>query len=246
MTLEEHFRRSGNWLFRWRSYLPLFFFGIVLIGLRGFHYPGGSHLLDEIWELICFLVGLEGLWIRMFTVGYAPRSTSGRNTSKQVAGVLNTTGMYSIVRHPHYLGNYFMWLGIALLPQRTWVVAVFTLAFWLYYERIIFAEETFLLEKFGEDFTAWARRTPAFFPSFRNWRPPEIPFSFRTVLKREYPALLALVVAVTIVELIGERLTSGRFQVAFFWEIILFATVLLCATLRWLKKKTTLLQVEGR
>jgi hypothetical protein len=53
MPLREEFEKTGNWLFRWRSYLPLLLVGIVLIGLRHYHYPDHSEEMDDIWEIIC-------------------------------------------------------------------------------------------------------------------------------------------------------------------------------------------------
>jgi protein-S-isoprenylcysteine O-methyltransferase Ste14 len=246
MELREHFVSSGNWLFRWRSYLPVLLFGIALMGLRGYHYPASSHALDVLWEMLCFAVGLVGLSIRILTVGYTPGGTSDRNTREPRAAVLNMTGMYSIVRHPLYLGNYFMWLGVAMLPRTWWVPSVATLTFWLYYERIMFAEEEFLRRKFGGDFVAWARRTPAFVPAFRNWRPPGMPFSVRTVLKREYSGLFGLVVAVCIFEVAEDLVLTGKFGVDLFWATVLGCTTLAYCILCFVKKKTRLLAIEGR
>ncbi|HEU0053094.1 MAG TPA: hypothetical protein VFQ39_07945, partial [Longimicrobium sp.] len=91
--MRDHFVRSGNWLFRWRSYLPLLLLAVVLLGVRDFTYPQGSPALDEAWEALCFAIGAAGLLVRAAALGYAPEGTSGRNTRKQVAQVLNTTGM---------------------------------------------------------------------------------------------------------------------------------------------------------
>ena len=67
-------------------------------------------LFDETEELIFLGVSLLGEAIRIFTVGYAPRNTSGRNTiTGQIADELNVTGIYSQLRHPLYLGNFLMW-----------------------------------------------------------------------------------------------------------------------------------------
>ena len=46
------------------------------------------------------------------------------------------------------------------------------LVFWLYYERIMLAEEEFLRARYGKAFDDWAARTPAFLPNFRHWVPP--------------------------------------------------------------------------
>jgi protein-S-isoprenylcysteine O-methyltransferase Ste14 len=71
------------------------------------------------------------------------------------------TGAYSIARHPIYFGNFFIGLGFALYCASFWVVAVFVLLFWVYYERIMFAEEEFLRRTFGKAYESWAARTPA-------------------------------------------------------------------------------------
>jgi protein-S-isoprenylcysteine O-methyltransferase Ste14 len=72
----------------------------------------GVQRSDGLWEAICVAVSLVGLGIRIATVGHAPGGTSGRRTvGGPSALALNTSGMYSVVRHPLYLGNYFQWLG---------------------------------------------------------------------------------------------------------------------------------------
>lgn len=98
--LKVQFESGGNWLFRWRSYLPLLLLGVCLLAMQGYSMPGGSEVVESFWEALCLIVCLFGLSIRVFTVGYTPKNTSGRNTRKQVAGELNTTGAYSVVRNP--------------------------------------------------------------------------------------------------------------------------------------------------
>ena len=56
------------------------------------------------------IISFLGEAIRIFTVAYTPAGTSGRNTKQQLADTLNTTGIYSLLRHPLYLGNFFMFL----------------------------------------------------------------------------------------------------------------------------------------
>ena len=105
MALREEFESSGNWLFRWRSYLPVAGLAIILLAFREYEYPGNSETLDHIWEVVCLLVSFFGLAIRAYTIGHAPGGTSGRNTKRQKADTLNTTGAYSLVRNPLYLGR---------------------------------------------------------------------------------------------------------------------------------------------
>ncbi len=246
MALREEFEKNGNWLFRWRSYLPLLLTGIVLIGMRHFEYPGHQHTYDKIWEIFCLVISFTGLGIRCYTVGHTPKGTSGRNTSRQEAEFLNTTGIYSLVRHPLYLGNFFCWLGISLFVRIWWVSLIFILVFWLYYERIMFAEEEFLRRQFGKDYNTWADDTPAFMPDFRKWRSPALPFSLKNVLKREYSGLFAIISSFTFLEIVGDLFAEGRLEFDRMWIIIFSTGCVIYLTLRWLKKNTGILHVEGR
>ena len=74
-----------------------------------------------------------------------------------------------------------------------WLPVIYVLAFWLYYERIMFAEESFLRQKFGETYQQWAATTPAFLPRFSQWRKPSLPFSWLNVLRREYSGLMIVI-----------------------------------------------------
>ena len=246
MALREEFVRAGNRLFRWRSYLPLIGFVILLSGLKDYQYPGHSHRLDLLWDLCCLLVSFLGLGIRILTLGYVPGGTSGRNTKNQIAETLNTTGIYSIVRHPLYLGNVFITLGILLSVRSWWVTVLGLMIYWLYYERIMFAEEEFLRSKFGDIFLEWSEKTPAFLPGFRNWRSPELSFSFRNVLKREYPGFFGIIATFVLLEIVETRIVEGRFGLAPIWIVIFAVGLVVYITLRTLKKMTKALNVEGR
>lgn len=245
MALREQFESSGNHLFRWRSWLPLSMLAVSLFALRDFEYPGHSAWLDALWESLCLATSVFGLSIRACTVGHAASGTSGRNTRRQLAATLNTTGAYSLVRNPLYLGNFFMGLGPAMFAGNPWLVAVYVLAFWLYYERIIFAEEAFLRERFGETWREWSERTPVFIPRFGHYRKPALPFSWRKVLRRECNGLLGVVAVLFLLECVGDIDYTGRIELDSGWIAVLSATALLWVTLRLLRKLTPLLDEQG-
>jgi protein-S-isoprenylcysteine O-methyltransferase Ste14 len=247
MALREEFRRSGDWLFRWRSYVPLVPLVLVLGTLAtGYSYPAGSHLQDQLWELACLAISLTGLGVRVATVGFVPAHTSGRNTSAQLASTLNTTGMYSVVRHPLYVGNFLMWLGIALFPRSILLLLVIVLFFWLYYERIMFAEEEFLRERFGATFEAWAARTPAFVPKWGQWTSPALAFSLRTVLRRELSSFFGLIATFAGAEAASDYGATGKVELDLLWVAIFLTALAIFLALRFLKRRTALLQVQGR
>ncbi|TWT47172.1 Isoprenylcysteine carboxyl methyltransferase (ICMT) family protein [Botrimarina hoheduenensis] len=246
MGMRSEFVRQGNWLFRYRSYVPIVFLVPLIMAVMSMRWPFGSYQIHEYWEFSCLAVSFLGVGVRVFTVGHTPAGTSGRNTHAQVAESLNTSGIYSMVRHPLYLGNYLMGLGAVLVPMEAWLPALYTLAFWLYYERIMFAEEDFLRNKFGEKFSAWVAATPGFIPNPLLWRRPELPFSLRNVLKREYTGLALVVVLHTGIEALEHFVIERNVPIETFWVTLLATTGVAYFVLRSLRRHSKVLQVEGR
>jgi protein-S-isoprenylcysteine O-methyltransferase Ste14 len=200
--------------------------------------------LHDLWSVVCMFVSLSGLMIRVATIGYTAKGTSGTNTKRQIADSLNTTGMYSIVRNPLYLGNFFIGFGISMLPQSWWFSLVFVLMFWLYYERIIFAEEEFLREKFGALYLDWSAKTPAFIPNFSAWNRPELSFSCRKALRNEYKSYYTLVTAYCLFDVLDDLYLEHRFEMELFWQVAFAVSTVFYLTVRILKKKTHLLDVR--
>ena len=246
MALIEELRKQGNWIFRWRSYLPLIMIVIVLLGMNYFDYPVHSEKLDDIWEIICLFISVSGVGIRFFTVGYTPEGTSGTNTHEQIAEVLNTSGMYSIVRHPLYFGNFIIWFGLSAFFHLWWFSLIVTLIFWLYYERIMVAEEEFLREKFADSYTEWAAKTPAFIPDMRKWRSADITFSFKKAIKNEYKSLFAVIVFFTALEIISDIFVEHRLEIDGMWLSILIIGMTMYTIVRFLKKKTKIFEVLAK
>jgi protein-S-isoprenylcysteine O-methyltransferase Ste14 len=246
VALPEEFEKSGNWLFRRRSYLPLLMIIILVMGMSDSEYLGLGKQRAHLWEVFCLLISLSGLGIRAYTIGHAPGGTSGRNTREQVADSLNTCGIYSVVRHPLYLGNFFIWLGISSVPRLWWLTMICVLSFWIYYERIMFAEEAYLLRKFGKVFEEWADITPAFIPDFRKWKRPSLSFSVKNVLKREYNGFLVIMCSMFLLDIVGDYFAEGRLEIDAGWEVLLLISFIIWMVLRTLKKKTMLLNVDGR
>jgi len=216
MALKEDMRTQGNWLFKYRSYLPLF---IIVIGLglyilkeiNGRFILGQETLGEDIYNYFCLLVGLAGLFIRLHVVGYAAKNTSGKNTTEQKADEVNSTGIYSIVRHPLYLGNFLMWLGATLLVANIWFTLIFCLVYWVYYERIMYAEEAYLRDKFGDKYLEWANSVPAFFPRFKTYKKPSLPFNYLKAIKSEKNSFAALCLIFAVFDILGQ-VASGRYH----------------------------------
>jgi protein-S-isoprenylcysteine O-methyltransferase Ste14 len=245
MGLVHEFENTGNWLFKRRSWLPVV---LIVAGIAILYLVNRQAILFDMRNELIFLgVSVFGEVIRIITVGFTPKNTSGRNTEDgQLADELNTSGIYSIVRHPLYLGNFFMWLGPVLFLRSGWFTIIFCLVYWLYYERIMFAEEQFLRRKFGEAYDKWSEKVSPFIPFTFNYVPPKLPFSVRNVLKREYNSIFNIFLIFTLLDLFRNYFLSGRIYLTPMWIYLIIGSAIFWLAIRIIHKKTRLLQVEGR
>ena len=231
MSLKNEFANTGNWLFKRRSFLPLiiipFLFYCLLTALNNNYY-------------ILFYAGLTvsllGECIRIFTIAFVPAGTSGRNTKQQLATSLNTTGIYSTLRHPLYLGNFLMFLGPFIFTGHIYGVIIFILIFWIYYERIMFAEEAFLITRFGNEYERWSSKTPPFIPNISAYSSTNSKFSLRKVLEREYSGICGVFLIFTILLVFRNYYFNFYPIISDVWTVIFISNIFMYIILRTFKK----------
>jgi uncharacterized membrane protein len=83
---------------------------------------------------------------------------------------LATTGAYSLVRHPLYLGNFLILVGFTLACGNFIVVLLVAFFFLFYYPAAIRCEDHKLHGIFGDDWSAWSANIPAMFPTSLKWQ----------------------------------------------------------------------------
>jgi protein-S-isoprenylcysteine O-methyltransferase Ste14 len=76
---------------------------------------------------------------------------------------LVTDGIYRYIRHPQYVGLFFIILGWLLHWPTLLTLIIFPILVFLYY-RLAVSEDTALTQSFGESFESYKRETPRFFP----------------------------------------------------------------------------------
>jgi protein-S-isoprenylcysteine O-methyltransferase Ste14 len=108
------------------------------------------------------------------------------------------------------------------------------------------AEEAFLRQRFGDVFEKWSAQTPAFIPRLHGWTPSAVPFCWRTVAQREYNAFFLIIAVFFLFDLIGDSIAEKNLHMSWAWFGVFIAGFLVFAVLRSLKKRTQLLNVEGR
>jgi protein-S-isoprenylcysteine O-methyltransferase Ste14 len=215
----EELPRTGDILFRRRSYMPLVLLPLFVLSLFDDRPP-----TPFAWEVACFAVAVCGLLLRGLVVGTAPHGASTRGTRRPTADSLSTLGAYSIVRHPLYLANTLVAVGCAMLSGTWYLPVIVVLLSFVYHERIAAREEAFLQGTFGDSFRAWAGEVPAMIPAFGRYRPSNVPFQFQKVIVQESHGLCAIGSAFLVLDTLEDSVRLGHFQIDPTWLAIFVAT----------------------
>ena len=180
--------KIGNFFFKIRSFTPIPF----IFALLYFAKPAGYTVVMG----GAFIVA--GEFLRIWAVGYAGASTRARTLG--AARDLVTTGPYSYVRNPLYLGNFLLSLGVCLVANVYWLVAVLIVGYLCQYLPIIALEEIYLLESCGSVYQTYRERVPRFLPQFSPYpNPSDHDFSFARAIKSEKRTLTAIVCVIGLI-----------------------------------------------
>lgn len=119
--------------------------------------PDGARWLGVGMGLVC--VGLI-YWL-FSSIGQGISPTVGTRSEHQLV----TKGPYRWVRHPLYTVGSMNFIALALMVDSWFIAGMAVLAFVLLAMRIP-NEEAHLIEKFGDEYRAYMKRTGAYFPKF--------------------------------------------------------------------------------
>src|SRR5215468_7507223 len=176
----------GNFIFRHRnSLVPV---AIVLIVLLTRPHPWlGDERYDAVLDVIGILVSLTGQALRVLVIGLAYIQRGGKNR-RIAADRLVTEGIFSHCRHPLYVGNFLLLLGLMLIWNSPWAYVFGVGGVGLSLFAMASAEETFLRGKFGAEYDAYCARVNRFVPDLRGLRQTMAGFQFdwKRVVRKEY------------------------------------------------------------
>ena len=248
MIFNNKNRIDGNFFFKYRGQIPILLFILVLPYLYLTDTTSLTSLHIRIYIFLCISFIILGFIIRFYTIATTLKHTSGRNRDIQIAETLNTKGIYSLLRHPLYLGNYLIWVGVSLYTYNIFFTITISILFFIYYKIIINTEEEFLEKKFGDEYLEWKIRTSRFIPSISTFRPSRNKFSVRSILRREYAGLLATSISVVFIE--GFRnyfdQTIGIWKVSSLTICMLSIIIIISIFLKLIKKHTSFLNEINR
>jgi protein-S-isoprenylcysteine O-methyltransferase Ste14 len=238
---QQELTRSGEALFKIRGkYLKLLvIISVAIAYFNGALGPFASDFANQMWFLASLAVAWSGAIVRFFTSGYAALGTSGVNKVAAIASELNTTGPYSLVRNPLYLGRILNFTGIAMLSgSLVFSVLIFFVSV-LVYERISIYEEEFLYKEFGKEAHAeWAKDVPFLMPRFHGWKKPKYPFWVRRCIKREEKKVMYLVTAIAMTIFARTGFDFSQFPDGSVWYYIWIVVILAYMVSRGLRRFT--------
>jgi protein-S-isoprenylcysteine O-methyltransferase Ste14 len=175
----------GNLCFGYRDYLaPL---AIALVVLASVPHPFlGQRALDRWGDGVGIALALAGQVLRVLVIGLAYIKRGGRN--KRIAAErLVVDGIFAHARHPLYVGNFLLLLGLMTIwssPLGYAMVAVLGIGLF----SMATAEEAFLRGKFGAAYEAYCARVPRFVPRLAGLGDTlaEFQFDWKRVVRKEY------------------------------------------------------------
>lgn len=138
-------------------------FGVLVIFLALFttHSFSQDNPIDIIFEalglFLLTLCSMGRLWALLYISGYKKLK-------------LITEGPYSIVRHPLYVFSLIGAVGIGLTSENMLVLMALVIFYLSYYPLTIIVEEKKLIDKFGQAYLDYIKRTPRFLPKLSLYK----------------------------------------------------------------------------
>jgi len=125
-----------------------------------FVFEYSTFLTQYISNYIRVPIALTILTISGLLAGFGLNTVFGK--TREEPQVI-TTGVFSIVRHPIYLGSILLYLGFILLSLSLLSVLVWFIIIMFYY-MISRYEERFLTQRFGSAYEGYKKKVPMLFP----------------------------------------------------------------------------------
>ncbi|MBM3416049.1 MAG: isoprenylcysteine carboxylmethyltransferase family protein [Bacteroidetes bacterium] len=156
--------KIGNFFFRYRNWIFILFYAALLIPSWPLFSSGQFGSSYYIWPVaIGLFTTCLGQLTRGLTIGLAYIVRGGKEGKPYAEGLV-TDGIFNHCRNPLYVGNILMLLGVGILANSLFYVAVMIPVFLFIYQAIVLAEENFLRGKFGRGFDEYCKKVNRWWP----------------------------------------------------------------------------------
>jgi protein-S-isoprenylcysteine O-methyltransferase Ste14 len=235
----------GQFLFRYRNYVfPLVLFTLFISFTP--HFFLGDRKLDIWMNAGGILVILCGQALRASVIGLAYIKRGGRK-KRIYADTLVTDGLFAHCRNPLYLGNLLIITGFLLIYNNFHVYLLGGTFFLISYMAIVAAEESFLGQKFGNDFDRYCSRVNRWLFDLTGIRNTllSMKFSWQRVLYKDYTTFLTWVLTVLLIislEQIRHYGFTGSLVFITWASALAFPVMIMTIGVRMYKKNGRLVQ----
>jgi len=149
------------WMGIWISPQPRF--SIPILGDLSVLLPVVNFPIPLLNLIICIPFLIPGAWLAIKAVKETTLKVAEAHRTEKIV----TTGGYSIVRHPQYLGGLLAHLGISLLLSALYSLLFTSLMLVLIY-LISKKEEQELIREFGKEYERYKKKVPMLIPRLRS------------------------------------------------------------------------------
>ncbi|MDP2337489.1 MAG: isoprenylcysteine carboxylmethyltransferase family protein [Bacteroidota bacterium] len=221
--------KFGNWVFHNRNWFFALFYATMFIP--------SSALSENVGVQIGLglAIFLFGVMSRGITIGleYIVRGGLYRQI---YADKLVISGIYSICRNPMYFGNILILIGVGIFANSALFVFLTIPIFIFLYAAIILAEQSFLENKFGEEYNLYKQNVNAIIPDFTKIKEAfkGQKFNLKKVIRKEYNSFFLYLGGLLLLLLYQKHISLIYFLII---GVILLVSYL---TIRFLKKKNML------
>ena len=173
--------RLGNFLFHYRNMLFPVFYLLLFV-------PSRKVIEDSVIMLVLgFAVAMTGQLVRVATIGLVYIIRGGKNRQIYAEGLV-TEGIFSHCRNPLYVGNILIIVGMGIMSNSLFFVALMIPLFLFFYQAIVMAEENFLRGKFGAAYNEYTSHTNRWLPSLSGIGATlsSMEFNWKRVILKEY------------------------------------------------------------
>lgn len=136
---------------------PAFFLGALLLQIAAHVLLPAWRAVPRPWNLLGVALVVGGTAVSVIADQQFKRSRTPVDPFQPPA-TLVTTGVFAVSRHPMYVGMIAILLGVAIVLGTATPLVVPLLFGWLLAVRFVRMEEAALVERFGQAYTAYARR----------------------------------------------------------------------------------------
>jgi protein-S-isoprenylcysteine O-methyltransferase Ste14 len=225
----------GNFFFKHRNWLFIVFYAALFLPSPAL-FPAAA----DLWSIgIGLTVTIVGQLVRGLTIGLAYIVRGGKEGKPYAEGLV-TEGIFRHCRNPLYVGNILMLLGVGILANSLYYVAIMIPLFLFIYQAIVLAEEDFLRNKFGSGFNAYCKDVNRWWPKISGLSSTlsSMGFNWKRWILKEHTTQFIWLIGIALLLLINHpNLTGNNPECRNTWLIgSLSGLTAVYALIRFLKK----------